>query len=81
MPRGPTPRQSDIDRVLKALAARGLAAAKIEVRPGGGVVITPGPAPAAGAQPALTAPAAGTQPAGLDEWRARKHGRGAPERA
>jgi hypothetical protein len=73
MPRGPTLRQADVERVIRALAAHGLAPGRIEIAPGGTVVITPAP---------LTAPDGGVPMpdqavSSLDDWRARKRGAGA----
>lgn len=79
MPRGPALRQADVERVIRALAAHGLAPARIEIAPGGGVVIIPRPAaaaPAADADP-LTPDRDGVPVASLDLWRARKRGAGA----
>lgn len=71
MPRVPTVRQADLERTLRALAAQGLTAARVEITPAG-VVIIPGPA---GAAAALTAPSAGVT-SYLDEWRAERRRRG-----
>lgn len=85
MPRGPALRQADVERVIRALAAHGLAPARIEIAPGGGVVIIPRPAadvsaaadaPAADAAP-LTPSLDGVPVTSLDLWRARKRGAGA----
>jgi hypothetical protein len=75
MPRGPTLRQADVERVIRALAAHGLAPSRIEIAPGGGVVIIPRPA-AADAAP-LTPPLDGVSVTSLDLWRAKKRGAGA----
>lgn len=84
MPRGPALRQADVERVIRALAAHGLAPARIEIAPGGRVVIIPRPAAdvsAADAAP-LTPPLDGVPLpdqafTSLDLWRARKRGAGA----
>lgn len=75
MSRVPTVRQADLDRVLKALKAAGYGPASIVVRPGGEVVITPGPA-VAGNAGALTPEEPAAKPEDLDGWRARKRERG-----
>lgn len=76
MPRGPALRQADVERVIRALAAHGLAPARIEIAPGGGVVIIPKPTAAADAAH-LTPSLDGVPVASLDLWRARKRGAGA----
>jgi hypothetical protein len=67
MSRGRAARKSDLDRVLKALRDAGQAIRQIEMRPDGGVLITP-----AAERPALSG--AGGE---LDEWRARRAQRSA----
>lgn len=67
MPRVPTVRQADLDRVMKALKANGQGAARIEVRPGE-VIIIPG---------ALTDGEPSPHLSDLDAWRERKRGRSA----
>jgi len=81
MARVPTVRKADLDRVLAALAAAGQVATRVEVRPGGVVVIVPGaaPDPAAretGSPAGLTLVAPDAQPATLEEWRERRKRRG-----
>lgn len=78
MPRAPTVRQADLERTLRALAAQGLTAARVEITPAG-VIIIPGPTqpgavgsgdPAGsttGAQQGLTPPEPGVT--SLDNWR------------
>lgn len=71
MPRGPATRKADLDRVLKALADAGMAPAKVIVRPGGEIEITPGPRPKVGdlQAPPLTPEPAPGQVDDLDAWR------------
>jgi len=77
MPRAPTVRRSDLDRVLAALRAAGQDVARVEIRPGGEVVIVPTARPQVGAeQTALTPTPTAALPADLDGWRARKQQRG-----
>lgn len=79
MARAPTVRRADLDRVLAALARAGQVAARVEVKPGGVVVIVPGPAPveiAAANAPALTLVEDRDKPADLDQWRASRKQRG-----
>lgn len=65
MPRVPTVRKADIDRTLAALKAAGHDVARVELRPGGEVVILTGqPLPPQGAAPVSA----------LDEWREKKRG-------
>jgi hypothetical protein len=59
-------RKSDLDRVLKALKDAGQAVRQIEMRPDGGVLITPADG--------LTFPAATNE---LDQWRTRRAARSA----
>jgi hypothetical protein len=59
-------RKSDLDRVLKALKDAGQAARQIEMRPDGGVLITPGE----GLELRATS-------SDLDEWRTRRAARSA----
>lgn len=66
MPRAPTIRQADLERTLRALAAQGLTAARVEITPAG-VVIIPGPAPAEGEAQPLTLSEPGVT--SLDNWR------------
>jgi hypothetical protein len=67
MPRVPTVRQADLDRVLKAMKANGRGVARIEIRPGE-VIIIPG---------ALTEEGPSPQLSDLDAWREKQRGRGA----
>lgn len=67
MPRVPTIRQADLDRVWKMLKANGRGVARIEVRPGE-VILIPGP---------LTDGEPSPQLSDLDAWRNRKRGAGA----
>jgi hypothetical protein len=67
MPRVPTVRQADLDRALRALKAQGLGVARIEVRPGGEVVIVPGP---------LTPAEPPREVSDLERFRAEKAARG-----
>lgn len=81
MPRVPTVRAADLDRVLKALAKAGLVAGQVVVRPGGEVVITPKPAPpaaaaAAAADESLTAETLPGEVSDLDRFRQEKRQRG-----
>lgn len=66
MPRVPTVRQADLERTLRALAAQGLAPARVDITPTG-VTIIPGPANAP--SPALTANEPRVSPTRLDDWR------------
>jgi hypothetical protein len=68
MSRTPTLRKADLDRVLKALADKGLGVASVVVRPGGEVVITP---------TALTGQGPPVHVSALDSYRERKRGAGA----
>lgn len=77
MSRVPTVRKADLDRALRAIAAAGLGVAEIRVRPGGEIIITPGPKPNTAAP--LTPEAEPAPPADLDQWRARKNGRRAAQ--
>ena len=74
MSRVPTVRAADLARTLAALKACGFGPARVELQPGGGIVITPGP---------LTAGGAGVTPAepvdDLTVWRRKKHGRHAAQ--
>lgn len=78
MPRVPTVRAADLDRVLKALAKAGQVAGRVEVRPGGEVVIIPKAAPIAGAaDPAdLTPDMPPGEVSDLERFRAEKRQRG-----
>lgn len=70
MPRVPTVRKADLDRVLRALTDAGQRAASVVVRPGGEIVITP----------ALTADTSGQQVDDLTAWRTNRAQR-APQRS
>lgn len=63
MPRVPTVRRSDLDRTLSALKAAGHEVSRVELRPGGEIVILTG-------EPQAAHVAA--DPSGLDAWRERK---------
>jgi hypothetical protein len=82
MPRAPTIRAADLDRVLKALAKAGQTVDRVEVRPGGSVLIVPKPAPAraptAAADPAatLTPEPPARDVSDLDRFREEKRKRG-----
>lgn len=65
MPRVPTVRRSDLDRTLAALKSAGHEVARVELRPGGEIVILTGEPQA----PQVAAPATG-----LDAWREKKRG-------
>lgn len=70
MPRAATVRQADLQRAIRALQAAGMGVARIEVRPGGEVVIVPGPA--------LTLGEAASQPPDeLTAWREQRARRAA----
>lgn len=65
VPRVPTVRQRDLDRVVKALKQGGQAVGRVEMRPSGEIVIFP----------ALAASPLDSQVDDLDLWRARRDAR------
>lgn len=67
MPRVPTVRQSDVDRSIRSLKAHGYGVARVTIRPGGEVVITPGP---------LTPEEPESELSDLERFRAEKQRRG-----
>jgi len=77
MPRVPTVRQADLDRAIRALKGAGLGVGRIEVRPGGEVVIVPAPLPKAGDdKPSLTPETPAGELSDLDRFRLEKQRRG-----
>lgn len=65
MPRVPTVRKADLDRALAALKAAGHQVARVEVKPGGDIIILTGEPLAANDLHAASP---------LDAWRERKRG-------
>lgn len=70
MPRSPTVRRSDLDRTLAALKAAGHEVARVELRPGGEIVILTGDSQVAQVAAPVSA---------LDAWRERKRGASAAQ--
>jgi len=62
MPRAPTVRRGDLDRVLQALSRAGHPLGRVEIRPSGEVIIFP----------TLAAAPADSQMDDLDAWRAKR---------
>lgn len=79
MPRRPSVRRTDLDRVIAALKAAGQAVAAVELAPGGAVrmiVSAATPITTTGAPLLTVVGAEANPPATLDTWREQKRRRG-----